>query len=367
MGCCNEIERSEEENYVNLFIQSLPVKNFESDVFSADIVAKLNERARELGITAPEVPPISEDLIKYIQDKYFKSTVDEFQQIRLFEEYYNFNKSKYLVVAAPLLCDLNLMKQMPFIETLLQAVGVDKNDFFAENGLYTSEENMFALLRPIIDMLSRFIMERLTTLRNCPPRLKDKLEKAYSVTLQDELIKNLIVGEDRDTAKVEQKKEENEPSKGENADEEKPNEEKKEVEKKQGLSTEMIFHFFDFQKRSDTFQEENLGDQLFMHFNKRPWQLDHLISKDGEIRVRQTEERNRTDAERLNVKIENHKKEVEEKKLMEEEEENKLKEADENKLKEEEEEEEENKLKEAEEKKKNEEIHDEVIVKDINN
>lgn len=263
MGCCNGHERSDEEEFVNSFFDSLPIRNENSDDVANFIADTLSSKAKEGRLEEDKKAEVDSSLITVIQEKYFKSKIQEFEHITLLEDYYNYNPSKYLLWGILLLCKYNLVKFKISSVIILEALDEPSNYVFGKEYL-TSVEYIFALLKPLVDMVSRFVLILLDL--QCPKKLenlKRSLEKPFSITIQNEVINKFV-----------------------------------------NVEEEGKVNFIEFIKDIDAVIDCSLRDNLVDAFNNRPPSGDKELGNEGDVRVKETKQQKAIDKENKAKRLE---------------------------------------------------------------
>ena len=189
MGCSlDHYEQTDEEKYVNLFYESLPISQVDSDVYANDISDLLQQRATLLGVVSPNCVPVDEEIIKILQIKYFDIKEGDFKEVKLLEDYYKQNNNRYLIFSLLFLCKFNMVKLSNSIPTILTALGEDPKSIIPADNLVLIPY-LKAFIRPSIDISTRFGIEALSKLKKSPPTLNQILEPMFCIKIQNEIIK----------------------------------------------------------------------------------------------------------------------------------------------------------------------------------
>lgn len=216
-------------------------------------------------------PEVNEEIIKQVQEKYFNSSLEEFSSVKILEEYYSYNPTKYILWGVLLICGYNLVKFKSASCKLLDAIGEPSQEVFCIN-YKTSQEYINALLKPSIDMISRFTVEILN--QRCskvPINFKKDLTKPFCTTIQDELIKKIVE-----------------------------------------IDQEGKVNFIELLKEIDNFMDCNLRDNLVEIYNVRPYSQDKYLGFEGDVRVKETKEQNILDKKNYEQRLINNMKLIEE-------------------------------------------------------
>lgn len=208
MGCCIRHDRSEEEEYINYFFSTLPIKNTDCVELTSFITAiickkKANSKKSNKNFANTnnnddkaleydnEIVDIV-DIIKEIQAKYFTSNCNEFSNVKLLQYYFNYNPTKYILWGILTLTKFNNEKLKHCSVIVLNAIGENSDEMFNKDFMIrTYYINCF--LKPVVDMISRFSVKLLSEKAEaCPLLLESTLIKPFSTTIQDELIVKLV-------------------------------------------------------------------------------------------------------------------------------------------------------------------------------